>query len=253
MFIDRFRLDGKVALLTGAARGIGHGIARVLAEQGCAVAIQDIDEAVARETAQSIAAETGVRAIALGGDIADIAAVEQLVPRTIEQLGGLHILVNNAGIQADKHYREQSVNEIERQFRANLTAAMRLIQIAAPILQGQKWGRVLNIGSIQGRRGNTNNLPYGMTKSALAHMTQSLARELTRDGVTINCIAPGWFDTLRNAKFITQQNREEAKRAIPVGRHGNDFDCAGFALLLCSDAGLYITGQTITVDGGLTA
>jgi NAD(P)-dependent dehydrogenase (short-subunit alcohol dehydrogenase family) len=252
MFIDRFRLDGKVALLTGAARGIGHGIAQVLAEHGCAVAIQDIDERVASESARRIV-EQGGKAVAIGGDIANLAHVEQFIPQTVEELGGLNILVNNAGLQADKHFSEQSIDEIERQFRGNLTAALRLVQIARPILVTQRWGRVLNIGSVQGKSGGAVNLPYAMTKAALERMTQSLSRELTRDGVTVNCIAPGWFDTFRNARYIDDQNRAEAKQRIPVGRHGNDFDCAGLALLLCSDAGAYITGQTVVVDGGLTA
>ncbi|MFT3789090.1 MAG: SDR family NAD(P)-dependent oxidoreductase [Tepidisphaeraceae bacterium] len=252
MFIERFRLDGKVALLTGSGRGIGLGMAKVFAEQGAAVAIQDLDRDVAEAEAKAIR-HAGGRAIAIGGDVSDLSVVKTFIPQTVEQLGGLHILVNNAGLQADQHYAEQSDEKVEWQLRANMVAAMRLVQWALPIFKQQHWGRVINVSSIQGRKGNPGNLPYGMSKAALNHMTLSLARELGQAGATINCIAPGWFDTLRNKTQLTPEHRENAKKWIPAGRHGDDFDCAGYALLLASDAGLYITGQTLVIDGGLTA
>jgi NAD(P)-dependent dehydrogenase (short-subunit alcohol dehydrogenase family) len=248
---ERFQLDGRCALLTGAARGIGKGIAEALAEFGCAVAIQDIDEAEARRVADEINARGG-RAAAIGGDITRVEDVKEMVPRAVELLGSLHILVNNAGLQVEKHFTEQTLDEIERQFRGNLTAILQLIQIVTPIFAQQKWGRIVNIGSIQGMRGNAYMTPYAMSKAALANLTGGLARDLGPRGITINGIAPGWFDTMRNQHSLSDETRSRASKNIPVGRLGNETDCSAAAVLLCSDAGEYINGEMIVVDGGLS-
>lgn len=247
-----FNLENRVALLTGAGRGIGRGIAQALASAGCAVAIQDIEEDVAQQAARDIEAKGG-RAVALGGDITDLDLPRRLVDETQSQLGGLHILVNNAAIQIEKSWLELSPDEIERQIRADQIAPILLCQLATPIFREQGWGRVLNIGSIQGLKGNPGMLAYSISKAALENMTRGLGRDLAPHGITVNIICPGYFDTWRNRdQFRSEEEKKKRGEWVPAKRVGDPEDCGGIALLLCSDAGSYITGQTIYVDGGIS-
>jgi NAD(P)-dependent dehydrogenase (short-subunit alcohol dehydrogenase family) len=248
-----FRLDGKVALLTGSGRGIGLAMARALASVGCAVAIQDIDEPVARAEADRINAEGG-RAISLSGDLTDLTLPPRLVADTVARLGGLHILVNNGAIQEHRHWLEYSIEDMRKQFDADLYAPLLFCQLAAPIFKRQRWGRIINLGSIQQLRGNEYMLPYSLSKAGLEKLTCALARDLGPDNVTVNLIAPGWFDTYRNREhFKTDEDRVRLGKGLPAGRIGQPDDVAGLALLLCSDAGSYITGQSIHIDGGMSA
>jgi NAD(P)-dependent dehydrogenase (short-subunit alcohol dehydrogenase family) len=247
-----FRVDGKVALVTGAGRGIGLGMARALAAAGCAVAIQDIDEDVARAEADRINGDGG-KAIALGGDLADLTLPERLVRDVVQRLGGLHVLINNGSIQQHRHWLEAPLAEMRAQFDADLMAPILLCQQVVPIFKKQRWGRVINLGSIQQIKGNEEMLAYSLCKAALEKMTIALARDLGTDGITVNLIAPGWFDTYRNAAFFTtHENRERVGRRLPAGRIGRPEDVAGLTVLLCSEAGEYITGQSIHVDGGMS-
>lgn len=252
MIFDSFNLTGRAALITGAGRGIGLGIARGLAEAGCAVAIQDLDLAVAQEAAAQLA-QTGARTLALGGDIGDAAHVATLVDQTVAAFGGFDILVNNAAIQLPVPWTELTPESIETQHRANLAAPLLLCQAALPHFKARNWGRILNIGSIQGRKGNAGMLAYSSSKAAIVNLTTALAHDLAADGITVNCLAPGYFDTWRNRHDFPDEE-EKALRStwVPANRIGAPADCAGLALLLCSDAGSYITGQTIYVDGGMS-
>jgi gluconate 5-dehydrogenase len=248
-----FDMTGRVALITGAGRGIGLGIAHALASHGSAVAIQDIDVEVARNAAESVTRETKSRAIALGGDIGDLALPAKLVAATVEQLGGLHVLVNNAAIQNGPHWHDLKAGDIERDLRANLTSPILLCQQAVPVFRQHKFGRIINIGSIQQRMGNQGMLPYSMSKAALENLTRALARDLAKDNITVNLIAPGYFDTYRNRDdFPDAQAKIDRAKWIPMARIGEPRDAGGLALLLASDAGAYITGQTIFVDGGMS-
>ena len=251
--VPDFRLDGRVALVTGAARGIGWAIVSALMSAGCAVAIQDLDQSEAKKRARELN-ETGstAHAMALGGNIENPALAEKLVAQTIKSLGGLHILVNNASVQSRQRWTELSVKEFDRTFHANVATPMRLCAAAEPIFRKQRWGRILNIGSIQQRSGNENMLAYAMSKVALENMTIALARDLMPFGVTVNMIAPGYFNTLRNPKLHSSAGRRKAGAKIPAGRVGEPGDVAGAALMLCSPAADYITGQTLFVDGGLS-
>jgi NAD(P)-dependent dehydrogenase (short-subunit alcohol dehydrogenase family) len=246
-----FNLDGRVALITGAGRGIGLGIAKALASAGCAVAIQDIDEKVAQREADALE-KSGVRAIALGGDITNVALADKLVRETVKKLGGLHILANNASVQSTQHWTKLELKEFDRTMHANVFTPIRLCQAAEKILRKQRWGRIVNVGSIQQLTGNETMLAYAMSKAALENMTIALARDFAGDGVTVNNLAPGYFHTIRNPQLSTPQQRRAAGARIPAGRVGEPADVAGIALTLCSNAGQYITGQTIYVDGGIS-
>jgi NAD(P)-dependent dehydrogenase (short-subunit alcohol dehydrogenase family) len=248
----QFRLDGRVALITGSGRGIGLAIGQAFAAHGCAVALHDIELPVAEREAQELR-DQGHRAVALGGDITDLSVTRTLIEQTVQQLGGLHILVNNAAVQRAGDWSAVPIEELEWTFRGNQMAPLILCQLAAPIFKAQRWGRIINIGSVQEKGGFTFMLPYSMSKAALKHMTIALARDFAASNVTVNMIGPGWFNTHRNRdEFPDQRAVAEAGRSVPAGRVGAPIDCAGAALLLASESGDYITGQTIYVDGGLT-
>jgi NAD(P)-dependent dehydrogenase (short-subunit alcohol dehydrogenase family) len=249
-----FRMDGRIALITGAGRGIGLAIARALASVGCAVAIQDIELSIAQAEVDRLKAD-GAKAVSLGGDLADLSLAQRTVRETVDALGGLHVLVNNGSIQATKQWTKVTAEEAERQHRANVMTPMLLCQQAAPIFKKQAWGRIVNLGSVQQRTGNPDMLPYSMSKAALVHLTTALAKDLAPDGITVNTLAPGYYNTFRNQADLgtEEQRRKAGERFIPMRRVGEPNDVAGAALLLCSDAGAYITGQTLYVDGGITA
>jgi glucose 1-dehydrogenase len=252
MFPEKFRMDGRVALITGAGRGIGLGMAEMLASAGCDIAIQDIEQDVAADAAKKIC-KLGVKAISLGGDIADLSLPEKLIAQTRKQLGGFHVLINNAAIQSHNHdWTKFTTDRMELEFRADIIVPTLFCQLAAKIFRKQKWGRIINVGSIQGRTGTTIMLPYSLTKAAIEKLSMGLSKDLAKDGITINTICPGWFNTWRNRRTLgdAKQRRSRGKH-VPIGRIGEPQDCGGIALLLCSDAGEYITGQTIYVTGGL--
>jgi NAD(P)-dependent dehydrogenase (short-subunit alcohol dehydrogenase family) len=246
-----FDMTGRVALLSGAGRGIGLAMAQALAGAGCAIALQDVDLEVARTEADAINARGG-KAVAFGGDIADLSLPGRLVDEVLGTFGRLDVLVNNASIQLAKHWTEVSVEEMETEFRADLISPILFIQRVWPIFQRQKSGRIINIGSVQQRAVNPQMFAYSLSKAGLEKLTLGLAREMAGNNVTINTIAPGWINTLRNQHQLTSPEVVEklGKERVPIGRLGEPSDFRGVVLLLCSDAGSYITGQTIFVAGG---
>src|SRR5438874_7909105 len=165
-----FDLTERVALVTGAARGIGLAIVFALASAGCAVAIQDLDLAEAKKRSREINDADG-RAVALGGDVENPAIAGKLLRDTVRALGGLHILVNNASVQSRQPWTKLDVKEFDRTFHANVATPMRLRAVAEPIFRRQRWGRIVNVGSIQQKAGNENMLAYAMSKAALKNMT----------------------------------------------------------------------------------
>jgi NAD(P)-dependent dehydrogenase (short-subunit alcohol dehydrogenase family) len=248
-----FDLSGRVALLTGSGRGIGLGMARALAAHGAAVAIQDIDLDVAESEAQA-SREAGGKALALGGDVTDLALPARVVAEVLGQLGRLDILVNNAAIQKSVEWTEIAIDDARRQLEANVIAPLLFAREALPAFRRGGYGRILNIGSIQGKTGNPGMIAYSMSKAALANMTTALARAVAREGFTVNLLAPGYFNTYRNrGDFKTEQDLKEKGKWVPLGRIGEPEDFAGIAVMLASPSGGYITGQVIYVDGGMSA
>jgi len=185
--------------------------------------------------------------------MADITILPGLVEQTVAQLGGLHILVNNAGIQNREHWSKLPTETVLRQWTANMLAPLRLCQLVHGRFIEQKFGRVINISSVQARRGVPHMLGYSMSKAALQNMTSGIGgdRDFVRHNITANAIAPGMFDTLRNKDSLKSlEDKVDSGKRIPVGRVGEPQDCAGIALMLCSDGASYITGETITIAGG---
>ncbi len=247
-----FRLDGKAALITGAGRGIGLAMAQELALGGAAVAIQDIDLEVAQHEAAAIR-DAGGKAIALGGDARDITQPAIWAEQVQRELGGWHILINNAAIQQWGDFLSVSAQDMEEKYRANVIVPVLLCQLAIPVFQKQGWGRIINLGSIQQLNGYVPMFSYGVTKAAMKFLSTSLAKHLASSHITVNCIAPGYFNTWRNREDMeTPEKMHASGKHVPMGMVGQPKDCAGAALLLCSDAGSYITGQTIYIDGGMS-
>jgi NAD(P)-dependent dehydrogenase (short-subunit alcohol dehydrogenase family) len=249
-----FDLSGQVALITGGGRGIGLSMAHALVAAGCAVALQDIDLAVAQQEADTIN-KTGGKAMAFGGDIFDMSLPAKLVAEVVEKFGRLDILVNNAAPQQQKRWTDLTVEDFEQGLRSVLISPFLFIQQVLPIFQEQRSGRIINLGSIQQRAANPDMLPYSVSKGALERITLGLCRELAKDNITINQIAPGWINTYRNREQLDSSEKvaQLGRDHVPIGRLGVADDFRGVILLLCSKAGDYITGETIYIDGGLGA
>jgi len=246
------RFDGRVAIITGAARGIGAGTAKRFADEGAAVAVLDINEEQAQETAAGLGAD---KAVGVGCNVTDGASVEAAVGRVIEELGGLHILVNNAGITRDNLLFKLTEDDWDAVIDVHLKGAFLMSKAAQKTFVDQKYGKILNLSSISanGNRGQAN---YSAAKAGVQGFTRTLALELGPFGVNVNAIAPGFIatemtdDTARRLKMDVDEFRRLNAEANPVKRVGFPEDIAAAAAFLCSDEASYITGQTLYVDGG---
>ena len=245
-------LVGRVALVTGASRGIGRAIARTLAERGAAVAINySAREDAARALCDEIAAAGG-KAIAVGFDVSDAAAVEAGVQRTVAELGGLSILVNNAGISIDALLMRASEADLQRVLDVNLKGAFLCSKAAARhLLKARADGRIINMSSVIGEQGNAGQAMYAAAKAGMLGLTRSLARELASRGVTVNAVTPGFFETDMTASSVHGDAREALLKQIPLGRIGRPEEVAELVAFLAAPAAAYITGQVLGINGGL--
>jgi len=242
-------LQGKVALVTGASRGIGKAIALRLAQAGAKVACVATEASRAEESAQACQAVTP-GAKAYGCDVADTAAVQALVDAVQKEMGGLDILVNNAGITRDQLMLRMSEEDFDRVIEVNLKGTWNFCKAASRPLMKCK-GKVINITSIVGLTGNAGQANYAASKAGVVGLTKSLAKELAGRGVCINAIAPGYISTDMTAA-IDDKAKEALQSKIPLGRIGNPDDIAAAVEFLAGPTGDYITGQTLVVDGGLS-
>ena len=244
-----FRLDGKVALVTGASQGIGEAIAKTLAKQGALVVCAARTEAKLNLVAEAIRAEGG-KADVMVMDLSDTGSVKAAVATTVERHGAIHILVNNAGITRDKLLIQMKEEDWDAVLDTNLKGAYTAIQAATKPMMKQRWGRIVSIASVVGQMGNAGQANYVAAKAGLIGLTKSVARELASRHVTANAVTPGYIETEMTAGLSADVKAEFTKQ-IPLGRMGSPADIAAAVVFLCSDEAAYVTGQVISVNGGM--
>jgi 3-oxoacyl-[acyl-carrier protein] reductase len=245
---EMFSLAGKVALITGGARGIGKEIALKLAQQGAHIVLCDVlDEVV--QTAKEI--ETlGRRAIGLKADITKIAAVDEMVEKTLEAFSQIDILINNAGITRDNLLVRMSEAEWDLVLNVNLKGTFNCLKAVAKVMMKQRAGKIVNVASVVGVMGNASQANYAASKGGVISLTKSVAKELASRNINVNAIAPGYIET-DMTKNLPEKAKESFLSNIPLKRAGTATDIANVVAFLVSEEASYITGQVIHIDGGL--
>jgi len=250
MILDRFRLDGKVAIVTGAGRGIGAGIARALAEVGADVAIGARTRSELEEVAQAVRA-VGRRAVVVAGDLRAREGMQALLDRTLSELGRIDVVVNNAGGSMPRPFLQTSERFFNEAFHWNVSTAFNLTQLAVPQLLKTGGGSVINIASAAGRFRDRGFSGYGTAKAALIALTQNLAADLA-PRIRVNAIAPGAIETSALGMVLTDPSVQRRMLELtPLARLGAVEDIASAAVYLASEAGSYVTGVVIDVGGGI--
>lgn len=243
------KLSGKVAIVTGASRGIGRGIAIELAKEGANIVVNySKDEEGASKVLEELK-EIGVVAIGIKADVSSFKETKNLVEETVKKFGKLDILINNAGISTIGLFMDATEEDIDRMININLKGALFLSKAVLPYLLN-RGGTIVNISSIWGEVGASCEVLYSTTKGGIKLFTKSLAKEMAGANIRINAIAPGVIETSMN-KFLDENDRKDLEEEIPMGRFGLPEEIGKAAVFLCSDDSSYLTGETIKIDGGL--
>jgi 3-oxoacyl-[acyl-carrier protein] reductase len=242
-------LKQSVALVTGAARGIGAEIALRLAGHGAKVAVVDVQLEAARQTAESAKA-LGVEAQAYECDVSSFEAVKALAESVSSDLGGVDILVNNAGITRDRLIMRMTPEDWNAVLSVNLTGAFNFCKVFGPQMIKKRAGSIVNIASVIGLSGNAGQANYAASKAGVIGLTKSLAKEFGSRGVRVNAIAPGFIETAMT-ESLAEDIQKQMKTAIPLGKFGKPGDIANVVVFLVSELGSYVTGQVINCDGGM--
>jgi len=244
-------LKGKNVLITGSSRGIGRALAEGFLQNGANMALHGTKKSAAMDEAlEKFSCYEGTRT-AVYGDLACPDVPEKLVSQTVEKLGGIDILISNASIQIRKPWLQITDEEMEQQTQVNFFGTIRLIQRAVPYMLEKRWGRIVTIGSVQQEKPHPEMLIYSANKSAVRNVVQSLAMQLAPENITVNNIAVGTIYTDRNSEVLKDVAYfERVRNDIPLKCIGEPSDCVGTVLMLSSNAGRYITGENIHIDGG---
>jgi NAD(P)-dependent dehydrogenase (short-subunit alcohol dehydrogenase family) len=252
--LDRFRLDGRVAFITGGSKGLGEAMALGFSEAGAKVVITSRHADECEETAQRVIDATGGEVLALEGDVTDKAQVHANVAEAVAAYGGVDILVNNAGTNVRVGTVDLALEDWQRIVDVNLTGPFLCGQAVLPIMIEKGYGRIINLSSIFGAVGFPERTPYTATKGGLLNMTRAWALEFAKDGITVNALCPGPFDTPMNRPLRDDPEvYQKFVAKIPMGRWGDLEELASTAVFLASDASSYVTGSALFVDGGWTA
>jgi 3-oxoacyl-[acyl-carrier protein] reductase len=243
------KLDGRVALVTGASQGIGHACALALAAQGASVAVAARNQEKLDELVQQIAA-TGGKAAAFVMDVGDEEQIKTGIKSAISQFGKIDILVNNAGITRDQLVMRMKRADWDAVLNTNLTSAYLCIQQVIGSMLKQRWGRIINITSVFGQTGQAGQANYAASKAGLIGLTMAMAREVASRNITCNAVAPGFIETSMTA-VLSEEFKQTAVKMIPLGRVGTAEDVANAVCFLASDEAAYITGHVLNVNGGM--
>ena len=243
------RLNGRVAVVTGAGQGLGEAIAVRFADEGAAVMVNDFNAETAARTAEAIR-RSGGKAAVVAGSATDEAAMREVMERAVADLGSLDIIVNNAGITRDKLLKDMNVEDWDAVLNLNLRGVFLGCKYATPYMVKKGWGRVINMSS-RAHFGNKGQVNYAASKAGVIGLSRSLSMELGKFGVTVNCIAPGVIETPGVTSLPHYQSLvDRVAPTLPIPRLGRPSDVAGVAAFLASDDAEYITGETIHVSGG---
>ena len=242
--------DERVSLITGGSRGIGKAIALQLASQGVQVAVNYISNQEAADEVVKLIEKQGASAVAVQGDVTKRAEVERIFTTTAETLGPVEILVNNAGIISDSLLMRMSDEDWDSVIDLDLRSIFLCTREAIRTMLRNKWGRIINIGSVVGLRGNSGQANYAAAKAGMVGFTQSIAKEVASRNITVNCVAPGYVET-DIVEDLPVDLKQSIMDRVPVGRFGYPEEIAGMVGFLASEAASYVTGQAIAVDGGL--
>jgi 2-hydroxycyclohexanecarboxyl-CoA dehydrogenase len=247
-------LTDRTALVTGSGRGIGAAIAAALAGAGAAVAVADLAEDAAKSTAAALAKEHGTPTLGLGVDIADGASVRAAVARVEQELGPIDILVNNAGIDKIEQFIDSSEETWDRLISVNLKGTILVTRAVLDGMMSRGYGRIVSIASDAGRVGSSGEVVYSATKGGVIAFSKALAREMATKGITLNCVCPGPTDTalLDQVAEASQRLYDSLAKAVPMKRIGRPDDIAPAVVFLAGESAGYVTGQTLSVSGGLT-
>lgn len=252
--LDRFRLDGRVALVTGGARGLGRAMAEALASAGASVAVTARSLEAAHAAAREIADATGADTVGIQAEMTDRESVEAMVAKTVDALGGLHVLINNAGINKRGLIEDLHEEDFDSVIAANLKGPWLCCRAVAPILKAQKWGRVVNVSSMLAEVSLPQRTPYASSKGGLTLMTKTLALEWAPYGVTVNALCPGPFATEMNLALIKDPEVNATFTSkVPLGRWADPAELGPAIVFLSSEASSFMTGSSLFIDGGYTA
>mgnify|MGYP006275704181 CR=1 FL=1 len=241
-----FDLSGQCALVTGATGGIGGAIARALHAQGATVTLSG----TRREALDALASDLGTRVHVIPANLSDQTSVEALVPAAEEAMGGLDILINNAGITRDNLFIRMKDEEWSDVIKVNLESVFRLSRAAAKTMMRKRYGRIISITSVVGTTGNPGQGNYAAAKAAIVGMSKALAAEVATRNITVNCVAPGFIATPMT-DVLNEKQRESVMQKVPMGRLGESSEIAAATLYLASREAGYVTGQTLHVNGGM--